>query len=99
MQTPRAVRHRASAWRRGYDNRWRKIRAAQLAMEPLCRMCLAEGKYTPATDVDHIIPHRGNPRLMYDVDNLQSLCHSCHSRKTVLEDGGFGKMGKIGNYK
>ncbi len=29
-------------------------------------------------------------RAAYEFDNLQSMCHSCHSRKTVTTDGGFG---------
>jgi 5-methylcytosine-specific restriction endonuclease McrA len=26
-----------------------------------------------------------------DWSNLRPLCHRCHSRKTVLNDGGFGR--------
>ena len=48
-----------------------------------------------ATDVDHIVPHRGDARLLYDENNLQSLCKSCHSRKTATEDGGFGNRLEI----
>lgn len=58
---------------------------------PLCVECLRHGKATPATDVDHIVPHKGNKRLFWDRSNWQPLCHECHSRKTVLEDGGFGR--------
>jgi 5-methylcytosine-specific restriction protein A len=35
--------------------------------------------------VDHIQPHRGNWARFIDRDNLQSLCKSCHDRKTALE--------------
>ncbi|WP_327198035.1 HNH endonuclease [Sporanaerobacter acetigenes] len=28
--------------------------------------------------VDHIEPHKGNEDLFYDINNLQSLCKSCH---------------------
>jgi 5-methylcytosine-specific restriction protein A len=38
-----------------------------------------------ATDVDHIEPHKGSWERFTDRDNLQSLCHSCHSRKTLAE--------------
>lgn len=48
------------------------------------------GKVTAATEVDHIVPHRGDERLFRDEKNLQSLCRPCHSRKTAVEDGGFG---------
>ena len=29
---------------------------------------------------------------MWDEENLQALCHACHSRKTAAEDGGFGNI-------
>ena len=67
---------RASASIRGYDHGWRKRRAAHLKREPYCRSC---GE--PATDVDHIVARRAGGSD--DEDNLQSLCHACHSRKTV----------------
>ena len=51
-----------------------------------------QGRAVPATDVDHIRPHKGNEDLMWDEENLQALCHACHSRKTAAEDGGFGNI-------
>lgn len=72
---------RGSAARRGYGRNWQKVRAMHLAEHPLCVMCLAEGRTVLATDVDHIIPRRDGGA---DGDgNLQSLCHSHHSRKTA----------------
>lgn len=69
--------------RRLYDSvRWRMLRLDQLMCEPFCRLCASHGLRVQATDVDHIIPHRGDPTLFYNRSNLQSLCHSCHSRKT-----------------
>jgi len=46
---------------------------------------------TNATVVDHIIPHKGDYKLMYDQNNLQSLCKYHHDVKTATEDGGFGR--------
>lgn len=69
---------------------WRELRAVQLHRNPLCKECMSAGKLTPATQVDHIEPHRGRVELFFDEDNLQSLCAPCHSRKTYHEDGGFG---------
>jgi 5-methylcytosine-specific restriction enzyme A len=60
-------RERPSAARRGYDGRWRKARAEFLAEHPLCAHCLAEGRLTPATVVDHVVPHRGDQRLFWKV--------------------------------
>lgn len=83
-------RFRLSAYQRGYDSRWAKARKAYLTAHPLCVECLKSGTITPATDVDHIIPHKGDKTLFWDEKNWQALCHECHSRKTASEDGGFG---------
>ncbi len=71
---------------------WRQARLDHLAASPLCVHCLVQGHTTPATDVDHRIPHRGNYALFWDHGNWQSLCKSCHSVKTATEDGGFGRV-------
>jgi 5-methylcytosine-specific restriction enzyme A len=72
--------------------RWKALRAWQLRRAPLCVDCFKEGRIVPAHEVDHVVPHKGDLLLFYDQDNLQSLCRPCHSRKTVLEDGGFGMI-------
>lgn len=73
---------------------WRNdLRPNQLLREPFCRECAREARRSNrpelmrirATDVDHIEPHRGDWQKFTDRRNLQSLCHSCHSRKTVQE--------------
>lgn len=72
---------------------WHKqLRPAQLAKEPLCRMCAAKGKTTAATVVDHIKPHRGDLYTFADPHNLQSLCKTCHdSEKQADEKRGYSK--------
>ena len=75
-----------SAGGRGYGSKWNKARRRYLEKHPLCVMCMKDGRYVRATDVDHIIPHRGDPVLFWDENNWQALCHSCHSRKTRSED-------------
>ena len=68
-----------------YDTRrWKRIRARQLAKEPWCADCLKDSLYTPATIVDHIEPHRGDP-VKFFAGPLQSLCKPCHDRKTNNE--------------
>ena len=50
-----------------------------------CRECSKRGIRTRATDVDHIVDHKGDWDVFCDPSNLESLCHSCHSRKTARE--------------
>ena len=57
---------------------WRKLRASVLRLTPLCQHC-----QLPATDVDHV----DNDPSNNDRDNLQGLCHGCHSRKTNADMG------------
>ena len=69
---------RPSRRERGYHRRWERLRLVWLARHPLCVVC-----QEPAQCVDHIIPlSRGGG---YEFGNLQSLCASCHSRKTRAE--------------
>jgi 5-methylcytosine-specific restriction enzyme A len=70
---------RQSSAQRGYGHRWRKARLTFLTNHPLCASCQRIGRITSATLVDHIIPHRGDQRLFWDVKNWQSLCARCHS--------------------
>lgn len=74
------------AAKRGYNRRWQKVRKSYLEAHPLCVQCAKQGKYVRATVVDHIIPHRGDQKLFWDQNNWQSLCKSCHDKKTLTED-------------
>lgn len=78
---------RASRHARGYGKEWQPIRERILTEQPFCRICRENGRVTAANEVDHI---DGNSRNN-DPANLRSLCKPCHSRKTVLRDGGFGR--------
>lgn len=82
--------NRPSSHERGYDGKWRKARKAYLHKHPLCVECLKDGKLTPATVVDHIIPHKGDKQKFWDKTNWQSLCKSHHDRKTAREHGPWG---------
>lgn len=85
----------AADWHRWYTLPiWTNdLRPSQLLREPFCRECarravaedLPHLRRIRATDVDHVVPHRGNWQIFTDRSNLQSLCHSCHSRKTLAE--------------
>lgn len=83
----RSARRVSVAWHSWYNLPvWRDdLRPSQLLREPLCRECARRGLRTEATDVDHIRDHKGDWALFADRDNLQSLCHACHSRKTMRD--------------
>ena len=81
---------RGSAASRGYGHKWRQAREAFLRAHPLCAECERHGRLTPATDVDHIVPHRGDMGRFWDSTHWHQLCARCHSSKTASEDGGFG---------
>ena len=49
------------------------------------RECARRGLRVRATDVDHIVDHKGDWGKFTDRSNLESLCHPCHSRKTMRE--------------
>ncbi len=84
---------RGSSNSRGYGAKWRRIRKAILARDPVCTCdddgcsCAADCNKA-STDVDHKIPRREGGR---DTNkNLHGMCHDCHSRKTAIEDGRWG---------
>lgn len=76
----------------GYNYRWQKRRLLWLLNHPLCRWCDEANRVTPATVVDHIEPHRGDPQLFWDETNWQSLCKDCHDgAKQSEEKRGYSK--------
>jgi 5-methylcytosine-specific restriction protein A len=48
-------------------------------------MCEAMGKVEKASEVDHIVPHKGDDLLRLDPENLESLCSWHHKSKTARE--------------
>ena len=82
-----APRKESAAWHRWYSlDIWTEdLRPGQLLREPFCRECAQYGIRTRATDVDHVQEHKGDWSKFVDRSNLQSLCHSCHSRKTMRD--------------
>jgi 5-methylcytosine-specific restriction protein A len=76
-----------------YGRPWRRLRDAFLeqAYPWFCAIqgsaCTAKGRamQRAEVDVDHVIPHRGDPVLRDDITNLQVTCRACHSQKTATE--------------
>lgn len=82
-----AARGESAAWHHWYSlDIWTKdLRPMQLLLEPFCRECARNGHRVRATDVDHIVDHKGDWQRFVDRSNLESLCHGCHSRKTMRD--------------
>jgi 5-methylcytosine-specific restriction protein A len=79
--------------RRDYANHSARIRkskrwdAVRLEAKRRDNFCCVECGERGRLEVDHIKPVRDAPELSYALDNLQTLCVACHSRKTRLEIG------------
>lgn len=69
--------------------RWQTLRLQALRRDGFkCVECGKAGRLA----VDHIQRVKTHPELAYEIENLQSLCWSCHSRKTHGEMG-FPQIG------
>ena len=69
---------------------WQRLRYYQLLSNPLCKYCSDAGLIVNAKIVDHIKPHKGDESLMFNADNLQSLCKHCHDKvKATIERKGY----------
>lgn len=85
---------RPSSHQRGYDRYWRRLSARILRARPRCECAdpdcnICAGHCTRrSTDVDHKVPVRmfTNRRAADSPENLQALCHQCHSAKTARYD-------------
>ena len=68
---------------RGYGREHERLRKQVLREEPLCRVCQREGRVTPTTVADHIVPLSRGGRT--ERRNYQGLCDPCHDAKTAEE--------------
>lgn len=70
---------------------WRRLREQVLQRDKyLCQPCLRTGRYTEATEVDHVLglAKGGDDKPM----NLQAICTPCHEGKTLVESGAKPKQ-------
>lgn len=63
--------------------RWQALRDRKREEDPFCVDCTTEGRpCVPWTDLDHVVPHNGDPDRFWDYSGLQGLCASHHAAKT-----------------
>lgn len=67
-----------------YGRRWRRLRPLAWSRHPYCADCGVLLQLRDA-EIDHVVPHRGDPELFWDETNLTARCKPCHSRKTAIE--------------
>jgi len=61
------------------SRRWKEIREVALLRDSFfCVMCKKEGNDVLASEVHHLKELADRPDLAYDLDNLESICHSHH---------------------
>lgn len=78
---------RGSSYSRGYGTKWYRKRRAFLAIYPFCAR---RGCFQRATDVNHKDGFGPNGPRGFDDENLEALCHSCHSKHTATyQPGGW----------
>ena len=65
------------------SKKWRVLRKLKLSNNPLCEVCEAQGRTKAAAHIDHAQAIKtGSEAWALRLENLRSLCLSCHSRKT-----------------
>lgn len=75
---------------------WERLRRRKLNDQPLCARHQARGKVKAATVVNHKVPHKGDRRLFFDYDNLESTCAECHD-SIIQSEERLGYSKEIGN--
>lgn len=67
------------------STRWKKIRIVVIRRAfGLCQDCEKRGILVSGNNVDHILPVSQGGAI-WDLDNLQLLCETCHNAKTAKE--------------
>lgn len=85
-------RDTSNAWRAWYKTaRWRKLRAKVLERDLFtCQRtgALLTGRYPSphSAVVDHVKPHRGDPELFWDEENLQAVSKAYHDSVKQAEE-------------
>ena len=65
-----------------HSKAWIRTRQARLIKDSkLCQDCLSSHKITIAETVHHIIEVKDTWSKRFDIENLISLCNSCHNKR------------------
>lgn len=84
-------KERGNSGERGYDATEQKVRKMKANRDPLCEECLKSGIVKPLDKVHHIKPIKTHPELRLVMENLRSLCDSCHEDEHKGERWGYLK--------
>lgn len=76
---------KADAPKRIAGRKLQGLRKALFRDQPLCVMCLAQGRTTEATERDHIEPLSQTRKDVPTNEGMQALCHPCHEAKSKAE--------------
>lgn len=92
-----ASRPRSPPWKRWYKTkRWQDLRLRVFVRDRFTCQCgcgRIEGN-TSLLVADHIKPHRGDQRLFWDEDNVQTMLKTCHdTEKQAAEQGSLHTRG------
>ena len=65
-----------------HSREWREIRPIVLSRDHHeCQDCRRAGRYSRGTTVHHILRLEDRPDLALTLDNLVTLCATCHNRE------------------
>lgn len=91
----RKLRDQVNAMRRNYKTAaWKRLRwQVLLDAQFTCARCGTINSDTSRLVADHKRPHRGDPDLFWDRENLQCLCKACHDGAKQAEERRLGLAG------
>lgn len=93
--------HRPSISKKKTDSfystaQWQRFRAWYRTKHPFCEECLKHDQFVPMAIVDHIVEIKDGGAKLSE-GNCQSLCRSCHQKKTAAESRKRSKNHQIGS--
>jgi 5-methylcytosine-specific restriction endonuclease McrA len=83
-------------WRAWYNtSKWQRLRQIVLKRDRwTCQrtgeLCIGKGQEPNAPVINHKIPHRGDEKLFWDIDNLELVAKHVHDSEIQSEERGFG---------